>query len=141
MTTNSERLLALDVGQKRIGLAVNDELGFAAHPLMTLERKSLKHDLEQLKQIIQEQQISKLIVGVPTSLSGKISEQAQKILNFIEVLKKTFSIPIDTWDEALTTKQAEEVLIEADISRKKRKKVIDKIAASFILKSYMDSKK
>ena len=135
------RLLALDVGEKRIGVAMSDELGWTAQPLMVIERKNIEWDLAILKKTIEAHQIKKIIVGLPMSLSGKMTEQTKKVLRFMEACKKAWSVPMETWDEALTTQQAEDVLIEANVSRKKRKKVVDKLAAVFILRSYLEAQR
>jgi putative Holliday junction resolvase len=135
------RILALDVGTKTIGVAVSDELGIAAHGVTTIKRKELKRDLEALRKLIDEYKPSEMLVGVPYHSDGTVSKRGQGILKFAEVLKKTFSIPVEFWDESYSTVSAEEVLLEADLSRRKRKKVIDKMAAVFILEEYLESKR
>ncbi|MBI3017978.1 MAG: Holliday junction resolvase RuvX [Deltaproteobacteria bacterium] len=135
----TERILGLDVGDKRIGVAVSDELRITAQPIMTLERQSLEKDCATLNEIIQKYQISKIVVGIPRSLSMKITPQTQKVLDLVEIFKQKWSIPIEEWDEWYTTQAARNVLIEADMSRKKRKQVIDKLAAVLILQGYLDS--
>ncbi len=133
------KILALDVGEKRIGTAMSDELGWTAQPLTTLTRSSLEKDLDAIDRLIKEYQIQKIVIGLPISLSGKITPQTQKVLDFTDRCKLKWTLPIETWDESLTTKSAEKTLLEANVSRKKRKKVIDKIAAVFILKSYLEA--
>ncbi|HBQ20669.1 MAG: Holliday junction DNA helicase RuvA [Deltaproteobacteria bacterium GWA2_38_16] len=133
------RLLGLDVGDKRIGISLSDEMGWTAQPLMTLHRTGLEKDLKILEDIIQKHGVSKIVAGVPRSLSLKITPQTQKVLDFITILKSRITLPIEEWDEWFTTKSAERVLIEADVSRKKRKKSIDQLAAVLILQGYLDS--
>ena len=135
----TERILGLDVGDKRIGIAVSDELRLTAQPVMTLERQSLEKDCEALNEIIQKYQISKIVVGIPRSLSMKITHQTQKVLDLVEIFKQKWSLPIEEWNEWYSTQSARNVLIEANMSRKKRKQVIDKLAAVLILQGYLDS--
>lgn len=135
----TERILGLDIGDKRIGVAVSDELRFTAQPVMTLERQSLEKDCSSLDEIIRKYQISKIVVGVPRSLSMKVTPQTQKVLDLVEIFKQKWSIPIEEWSEWYSTQAAQNVLIEADMSRKKRKQVIDKLAAVLILQGYLDS--
>lgn len=133
------RILALDIGDKRIGVAMSDELGWTAQPLTTIDRKTEDKDIAALTALIREHDIQKIVVGLPISLMEKITPQTQKVLNLVEVFKRQWVLPIETWDESLTTREAEEILIQADMSRKKRKKVIDKVAAVLILKSYLEA--
>jgi putative Holliday junction resolvase len=135
------RILALDVGTKTIGVAVSDELGIAAHGVTTIKRKDLNHDLEALRKIIDEYNPSEILVGVPYSYDGTVSKRGEGILKFAEKIKNAFSPPVEFWDESFSTVEAERMLLEADLSRKKRKKVIDKMAAVFILESYLDKKR
>ena len=132
-----KRILGLDVGEKRIGVAVSDLLGYIAQGISVVKRK----DIEELKKIVSDYNIERIIVGLPKNMDGSIGEQAKKALAFIEDLKKEIDLPILTWDERLTTKEAEGVLLKADLSRAKRKKVIDKLAAALILQGYLDSQR
>jgi putative Holliday junction resolvase len=135
------RILALDVGERRIGLAVSDELGLAAHGLPTLERTALSEDLRRLEKIITDRQAEKVVVGLPRNMNGTLGPQAAIVLEFIERLQKRIPrIPIIPWDERLSTKAAERVLLEADLSRAKRKKKSDLVAAVIILQGYLDSR-
>ena len=134
------RILGLDVGSKTIGVSVSDIMGIAAHGVSTIARKSLAHDLEELKRLIDEYEISKIVVGLPKNMDGTIGIQAQEVLAFAEDIKQKLKIHVTTWDERLSTMAANRALLEADLSRKKRKKVIDKIAAVFILQGYLDSR-
>lgn len=135
------RMMGLDIGDKRIGVAVSDEMGWTAQPIVTISRTSLEKDAEKLKQILDEYMVKKIVVGLPRALSGKITPQTQKVLDFIEEIKKKWAIPIEAWDEWFTTKEAERILISADMSRKKRKGVIDQLSAVLILQSYLNAQK
>lgn len=129
------RILGIDYGEKRIGVAVSDPLGLTAQPVDAVE------DIEGIKRIVKEyDEVEEVVVGLPKSLSGKLGPQAQKVLEFVEKLKKDLRQRIITWDERLTTVEAEKVLISAGLSRQKRKEVVDKSAAAIILQSYLDSK-
>lgn len=134
------RLMGLDVGDATIGIAVSDELGWMAHGVCTIRRKSIDFDLKELDKIIKEKHINKIVIGLPKNMNNTIGERGEKSIEFGEILKKHYSnMEIVFWDERLTTAAAERTLLEADVSRKNRKKVIDKIAATLILQSYMDA--
>lgn len=133
-------LLALDVGTKTIGVAVSDELGIVASGVTTIRRTNLKADLDQLKGVIEDYNPEKVVVGIPYNIDGTVSKTGEMILDFAKALEKKFSIDIEYWDESFSTSNAEEKLIEADLSRKKRKKVIDKMAAVIILQEYLESR-
>ncbi len=140
------RVLGLDVGKKRIGISVSDELFITAQPLEVLNRTSLKNDLHSIIETATSYSASEIVVGLPISMNGSESAQTRYVLKFIEKLKKkiteeTQDIKISTWDERLSTAAVERVLIKGDVSRKGRKKVVDKLAASYILQGYLDSKK
>jgi putative Holliday junction resolvase len=135
------RILALDVGERRIGMAVSDELGFAARPLYAIERKDLRSDLESVAQEAARQKVSLVIVGIPYDEDGKPSAQARRILRFMRRLKRLLGIPVIAWDETMTTAEAERMLLEADLTRARRKRVIDSVAAAQILNSYLQSAK
>ena len=135
------RLICFDVGERRIGIAVSDMLGITAQPVETYHRTgNLEKDYEYLVSIIKEQEAMKLVVGLPKNMNNSLGFKAEEIQNFIEEFKSYLpeQFPIDWIDERLTTVQAENVLLEANVSRKKRKKFVDKIAAVFMLQTYMD---
>ncbi|HCX64201.1 MAG TPA: Holliday junction resolvase RuvX [Eubacteriaceae bacterium] len=132
--------MALDVGDRTIGVALSDGLGITAQGLKTIKRKSLQEDLEELKNIIDGNQVKKLIVGMPKNMDGSMGKQADKIVGFVNFIKKRIAIDIEYWDERLTSKFAEGMMIEGDLKRKERKEKIDKMAAQAILQNYMDSK-
>jgi putative Holliday junction resolvase len=129
--------MGLDVGDKTIGVAVSDLLMITAQGVTTIKRTNIKNDLNELKKIIDEYQVTKIVVGIPKMLDGTIGIQGQKVLEFIEKVKKKIDLPIELEDERFTTTISERMLIEADVKRKKRKEVIDKLAAVQILSSYM----
>lgn len=135
------RILGLDVGSKTIGVAVSDEMGWTAQGLKTIQiqEDEQKSGIPELEEIIREYGIEKIIVGLPKNMNGTIGPRGEISLQFAKLLKNRFSLPVELWDERLTTMAAERILLTADVSRKKRKKVIDKMAASLILQSYLDS--
>lgn len=133
------RILGLDYGTKRIGVAVCDELGMTAQGLTTIARKDRRHDLENIARFIKTYSVEKIVIGYPLRLDGTEGIQCEKINKFASLLKSTFSLPVIKWDETLSTKEAEEILIRANISRKKRKDIVDKLAASLILQGYLDA--
>lgn len=133
------RTMGLDVGDKTIGVAVSDLLGWTAQGLETIIRIGIKKDLQKLELLIKEKEVDKIVVGFPKNMNGSIGPQGEKTLEFADRLKKRFKTEIIMWDERLTTKAAERTLLEVDVSRKKRKTVIDKVAATYILQGYLDS--
>lgn len=133
------RILALDVGERRIGIAVSDELGLAAHAVETMKRNSLSHDLRHLEALVKEYAAKRIVVGLPRNMNGSLGPQSEIVLAFISRIKKRFSsIPIIPWDERLSTRAAERALLEADLSRAKRKRKIDQVAAVIILQGYLN---
>ncbi|MDD2212714.1 MAG: Holliday junction resolvase RuvX [Clostridia bacterium] len=135
------RILGMDLGEKRIGLAVSDELVITAQGLPTLKRKEIKEDLQQLVEIIKEKQISKLVVGLPKNMNGTLGFQAEKVKKFVDLLIEEYPLEVVYWDERLTTVAAQRTLLESDVSRKKRKKAVDRIAAVMILQGYLNRMK
>lgn len=135
------RILGLDVGHKRIGVAISDELLLTAQGADTIERKALKSDLDEINDLIRKNSVSEVVVGLPVNMNGTYSAKTKEVIEFMDSLSKAVRVPVKTWDERLTTVQAERTLLEADISRAKRKKVIDKLAAQVILQGYLDSLK
>ncbi|MRH43032.1 Holliday junction resolvase RuvX [Aquibacillus halophilus] len=136
------KIVGLDVGQKTIGVAISDDFGWTAQGLKTIrwDENNYQSAKQELKSIIDEHNIGEAIVGLPKNMNGTIGERGEASQRFARYLEKHFKIPTVLWDERLTTMAAERVLIEADVSRKKRKKVIDKMAAVMILQGYLDSK-
>ena len=135
------RIMALDVGTRRIGVAMSDELFLTAQGADTIYRASLDADLGKIKRIVEENGVGEIVVGLPINMNGTCGPKAKEVLEFMSDLTKLVAIPVKTWDERLTTVQAEKTLIEADVSRAKRKNSIDKLAAQIILQSYLDSRK
>ncbi|WP_130807204.1 Holliday junction resolvase RuvX [Senegalia massiliensis] len=133
------RLLGLDVGDKTIGVAVSDPLGFTAQGIKTIKRTSIKKDLEEMVEIINEKHVSKIVIGLPKNMNNTLGPQGEKVKKFAEKLKKYIDIDIVYQDERLSTVSATKTLIEADVSRKKRKNVVDKLAAVYILQTYLDT--
>ncbi len=135
------RIMGLDVGDKTIGVSVSDLMGLTSQPVTTIKRVSKKKDIESLKEIIKEKQVIKIVSGLPKNMNGTLGPQGEKVLSFCEFLKEETKIEIEFFDERLSTVQAERSLLEGDISRQKRKKVIDMLAAVIILQGYLDRQK
>jgi putative holliday junction resolvase len=133
-----QRILSLDFGEKRIGVAVSDALNIIAQSVGTIERKGIKNDLKKIKDLVQEYAAEILIVGLPLNMNGTEGKSANRAIDFVNELKKEIDIRVEMVDERLTTAQGERIFLEADLSRKKRKKNIDKIAAQLILQNYLD---
>ena len=135
------RIIGLDIGDRRIGVAISDGMGWTAQAVtMILRDGNDKKAISELKEIIEEYEVEEILVGLPKNMDGTIGPQAQKVIAFVERLKNAFQIPVVLWDERLSTVSAEKTLIEADLSRKKRKGLKDKLAAQFILQGYLDRK-
>jgi len=132
------RIMGLDVGTRTIGMAISDELGLTAQGFKTLRRKSMEDDFREIAAIMNQFEISKVVVGLPKNMNGTLGSQAETVLKWVEILKDRIQVPVVTWDERLSTVGASRVLLEADVSRRKRKKVIDKLAAVLILQGYLD---
>ncbi len=134
------RCLGLDVGTKTIGIALSDALGYAAHPLLVLPRAGTKADVAAVEALVAEHEVEALVVGLPLELSGKVGHRARRVKVLIDALAEHFEgrLPVHEWDERFSTSAVERVLIDADLSRAKRKKVIDKQAAAYILQGWLD---
>ncbi|MGF7059970.1 Holliday junction resolvase RuvX [Brassicibacter mesophilus] len=135
-----QRIMGLDVGNKTIGVAVSDPLGITAQGITTIRRKGIKNDFDELEQIISDYSVQKIVVGLPKNMNNTIGPQGEKVLQFVEKLKAKFSLEVIMQDERLTTVSAERALISADVSRAKRKEVIDKVAATYILQAYLQKR-
>ncbi|MBS5964300.1 MAG: Holliday junction resolvase RuvX [Finegoldia magna] len=133
-----ERYIGLDVGDRTIGVAISDPFLLTAQSLMTIKRKSKIEDIEIINDIIKEKEVSKIIVGLPKNMNNTIGPQAKKVKTFVKELRKHTDLDIEYVDERLTTISATRVLIEQNVSRKKRKDVIDSVAATYILQTYLD---
>ena len=133
------RILALDLGSRRIGLAVSDELGLTAQGLPTLRRTTKQHDFDSLGRVIAEYGVKRVVVGHPVNMNGSEGPRARQAALFARTLANQCALPVALWDERLTTRQAERVLRESGVGLTKRTKAIDRMAAVLILQSYMDS--
>lgn len=130
--------MALDVGSRTIGIACSDALLMTAQAIETIRRTSLENDFNRLRELISEYEVHELVVGMPKNMNGTKGERAEKTEDFVEKMKAVIDLPVTFWDERLSTVMAERQLIAADVSRKKRKGVIDKMAAVVILQGYLD---
>jgi len=134
------KLLGLDVGDSKIGVALSDALGYTAQGMTTFKRQSKWNDLRYLQRLIAEHDVEEVIIGLPLKMDGMQSAQTEKVLAFCDFLSKNLPIPVRTWDERLTTVQAIKILKRGRISRKHRAPLVDKIAAVIILQGYLDRK-
>ncbi len=132
------RIMALDVGSRTIGIACSDALLMTAQGIETIRRTSLENDFNRLRELIAEYEVHELVVGMPKNMNGTKGDRAEKTEEFVEKMKTVIDLPITFWDERLSTVMAERQLIAADVSRKKRKGIIDKMAAVVILQGYLD---
>ena len=135
------RIMGLDIGDKTIGVAVSDLMGLTAQGVTTIKRVGKKKDIEAIKQIIAEKQVNKIVSGLPKNMNGTVGPQGEKVQKFCELLKEETNLPIEFWDERLSTVAAERSLIEGNVRRENRKKVIDMLAAVIILQGYLDLKR
>jgi len=133
------RILALDVGRKRIGLALSDELAIAAQPYSVLEAGPREKVLDALNEIVEREQVVEIVVGLPKRLDGSHGEMAQEAKALATALRERFELRVWLWDERFSTHGAERALLEGNVRRKKRKQVVDKTAAAWILQGYLDS--
>ncbi len=134
------RILALDHGTKRIGVAVSDETKTIAQPLEFIPAEPFADFLERLKQLIREKEVDLILIGLPRNMDGSYGPAAQKVEAFVAVLRSAITVPIKSWDERLTSAQANRILIEGRVRREKRKAKVDKMAAAILLQSYLDGK-
>jgi putative Holliday junction resolvase len=134
------RVLGLDVGSKRIGLAISDPLGITAQGLETLHRQNKRLDFAQLEKVVREYRVVEIVVGYPLRMSGAEGIQAEKMQRFAEELRQRFPIPVHLWDERLSSAQANRLLRETEMSIKRRGQVVDQMAAVLILQSWMDAR-
>lgn len=132
------RILGLDVGDRTIGVAVSDALGWTAQGVTVIRRKSLKEDFQELAQLVKEYEVEKFVVGMPRRTDGSYGPEADKVRTFVKKLEGEFHLPVEYWDERFSTVAAERVLLEGDVRRDKRRQVIDKVAAAVILQAYLD---
>jgi putative Holliday junction resolvase len=135
------RILAVDYGEKRIGLAVSDELGITASPLMTLARRSDDETVRQIAKLASKLRVAQIVVGLPRRTDAQEGEMERKVKAFAEKLRQAVRVPVVLFDERFTTRIAEQVLLEADLSRRKRKQVRDRLAAVILLQSFLEAQR
>jgi len=133
------KILGIDYGEKRIGLALSDPSNTVARSMKVLKRNETRSWLGEIKAIVHQNKVEKIIIGLPRNMNGSLGEKGKEVLAFVKVLEKVVRVPIVTWDERLTTVSAEKVLRQAELSRKKRKDILDKLSACIILQNYLDS--
>lgn len=132
------RIMGLDIGERTIGVAVSDLLGWTAQGVTTIRRKSMAADLVELRKIIKDYEVEEIVVGWPLNMNGTVGPSAERVEEMSAEITREMGLPIRKWDERLSTVAATRTLLEGDVSRAKRKEVIDKMAAVFILQGYLD---
>lgn len=137
----SDRFMGIDFGEKRVGIAVSDALGITAQSVTTIDRTGSKSWLEVLDQLIEEYSITAIVIGFPRNMDGSLSEKGEQSLQLAETLKQRYHLPVHLWDERLSTVAVERTLIEANMTRKKRKRVIDQLAATWILQGFLEAQR
>lgn len=134
------RILAIDYGSRRMGLAVSDPLGITAQGLETLERRNKRSDFARLEKLLREYRVREIVLGNPLRMSGEAGPQAQRVAEFAEELRRRFQLPVQLWDERLTSAEANRILREADLSIQKRAQAVDRMAATLILQSFLQAR-
>lgn len=132
------RILGLDIGTKTIGVAVSDPLGLTAQGITTIKRKNYRYDVEEVKKIYEEYGADTIVAGMPKNMNGTMGPSSEMVMTLCEKIKNNFNPKIEYWDERLTTVAAHRAMLEADLSRNKRSKIVDKVAATYILQGYLD---
>ena len=132
------RIMGLDVGEKRIGIAISDPMGWTAQGHSVLIRGKPQNDVEYLAGLCSEFEVEKIVLGFPRNMNGTVGPKAEEVQEYGKVIQESLALPVEYWDERLTTVAAQKVLLEANVSRRKRKGVIDKLAAVNILQGYLD---
>ncbi|HEV2394900.1 MAG TPA: Holliday junction resolvase RuvX [Verrucomicrobiae bacterium] len=132
------RILAIDHGTKRIGIAISDELKMIAQPLQYIEAEPFEAFLARLKELLRQKEVELILIGMPRNMDGTYGPAAAKVQEFVSALRAGLSVPIKTWDERLTSAQANRLLIQGGVRRQKRKETVDKMAAAILLQSYLD---
>ncbi len=135
------RILGIDYGERRIGLAISDPMGIIAQPLTTLDTEKIKDVFFEVKNIVKEKNVKKVVVGLPKNMDGTIGEKGKKVLNFADDLSKELNLKIDLWDERLTSVESQKTLKQEKRKTKKDKQIVDKLSASLILQGYLESLK
>lgn len=131
--------MALDIGDRTIGVACSDPDRILASPVETIMRRGPKADSMRVDTLVKEREVSRVIAGLPLTLRGESGRQSEKVMEFVNTLKRRLKVPVEMWDERLSTREAERTLIAADLSRARRKEVIDQMAAVLILQTYLDA--
>lgn len=134
------RILGIDPGERRLGLAISDETRTLASPLEVYECQSAEADLSYVAEVVAREHVAEIVLGLPTNMNGSLGPKAQQTLAFKQLLEEKLKLPVHTFDERLTTAEAERVLLEADLSRRKRKQRRDALAAVLILQGYLNSR-
>lgn len=132
------RILGLDIGTRTVGVAISDPLGWTAQGITTIRRKNYTYDMSEIKKICDEYDVETIVAGMPKNMNGTIGPSGEMVMEFCEKLKEIVDVKIEFWDERLTTVAAHKAMLEADLSRAKRNKIVDKIAATYILQGYLD---
>jgi len=135
------RILAIDHGTKRMGIGISDELKMIAHPLEFIPAEPFGGFLARLKELLRDKEVELILVGMPRNMNGSYGPAALKVQDFVAALKGAVTVPIETWDERLTSAQANRFLIEGNVRREQRKEKVDKMAAAILLQSYLDSRR
>ncbi len=133
------RILGIDLGDKKIGVALSDEMGWTAQGLDVIMSGGVAENIKRIKELALANKVEKIVVGFPRNMDGSTGPRAEKAREFARRLEKSFGLPVEMWDERLTTAAAEKMLIKADLRRAKRRQVIDKVAAALILQNYLDA--
>ncbi|CAM3225376.1 Holliday junction resolvase RuvX [Corallococcus sp. ZKHCc1 1396] len=133
------RTFGLDYGTKTIGVAVSDGLGLTAQTVTTVRRSSIKADLAELSRLVKEYEVTRIVLGLPLNMNGSEGPRAEASRKFADMLGQSLGLPVELWDERLSTVAAQRTLLEADVSRAKRREVIDQLAAQFILQGWLDA--
>lgn len=134
------RIMALDIGDRTIGVACSDEGLILASPVETIQRRGKKADSIRVDTLVKERGVSRVIAGLPLTLRGDAGPQSVKVKEFVETLRRRLKVPVEMWDERLTTREAERILVGADMKRARRKQVIDQMAAVLILQTFLDAR-
>ncbi|GIO98163.1 putative pre-16S rRNA nuclease [Paenibacillus lautus] len=136
-----KKIMGLDYGDRRIGVAISDVFGWTAQGVEVIERRRDEGELDRIAALVKDNEVGEIVVGLPKNMNGTIGPRGEICMEFASALRESLSLPVHLWDERLSTVSAERTLLEADVSRKKRKQVVDKMAASLILQNYLDSKR
>ncbi|TYP73801.1 Holliday junction resolvase RuvX [Paenibacillus methanolicus] len=134
------RVMGIDYGDRNIGIAISDAFGWTAQPVKVVQKRRDDGELDEIAALTKENEVSEIVVGLPKNMNGTVGPRGEICIAFAQTLQQKLNLPVHLWDERLTTVAAERTLIEADVSRKKRKLVVDKMAATLILQNYLDSK-